>query len=43
MISALRTRPVKRRYRLEQIADGIFLPALDLMVIVATLVAVEFL
>jgi hypothetical protein len=32
-----------RRYRVEQIADGIFLAALGLMAVICALVAYEFL
>jgi hypothetical protein len=40
---ALRTRTRRRRYRVEQVADLIFLAALCLMVLICGLVAYEFL
>ena len=38
---ALRTRRQRRRYRIEQFADGLFLTALCLMAVVCALIAYE--
>jgi hypothetical protein len=40
---ALRTRTRRRRYRVEQLADGLFLIALCLMALICALVAYELL
>jgi hypothetical protein len=40
---ALRTRTRRRRYRVEQLADAVFLAALCLMALICALVAYEFL
>jgi hypothetical protein len=40
---ALRTRTRRRRYKVEQLADGLFLIALCLMALICALVAYEFL
>ena len=39
---ALRTRRTQRKYRLEKVADWIFLTALSLMAVACTLIAYEF-